>query len=381
MTDEEKGLSETELERYSRHLVIPEIGLAGQAKLKAARVLVIGAGGLGCPVIQYLAAAGVGTIGIVDFDRVDLSNLQRQVIYSTADVGQSKADVAARVALGINPNIVVNARAVEITTTNAEALIAAYDFVIDGSDNFETRYLINDTCVLLNKINIHGAVHRFEGQASVFIPHRGPCYRCVFKRPPVPGTVQNCAEAGVLGVLPGIIGSIQAAECLKLILAMESGLVGKLLLFDATTMTFQNLNVARDPLCIVCGANAANEPGSSSIPDSPNPSLSGSSVDPLELAKQIEQSPAGLVIIDVREKIEFDHSHLNGAVHIALGTLPERLKEVPSTADVVVYCRSGGRSRKAASLLQQSGIKNVRDLRGGLSAWSRQVDPSLSVFV
>jgi molybdopterin/thiamine biosynthesis adenylyltransferase/rhodanese-related sulfurtransferase len=373
-----QALSKAELERYSRHLVIPEIGCAGQSKLKAAKVLVVGAGGLGSPVILYLAAAGIGTIGIVDFDQVDISNLQRQVLYSTEDVGASKVQVAAKRALALNPQIKVVEHNAELSGKNVGHFFESYDVIVDGSDNFETRYMVNDACVLLNKPNVHGAVHRFEGQASLFLPGKGPCYRCVFKEPPAPGSVLNCAQAGVLGVLPGLVGTIQATECLKLVLSIGTTLIGKLLLIDALTMGFQMISVKRDPHCTVCGVN----PTITSLDQIERlasycePIMV---VDPHELEREIKQG-SNIFFIDVRELNEYDYSHLNDATNIPLSSFAERLGELPPAANFVVYCKSGGRSQKAAQLMQQSGILNVRHLEGGLSEWKKQIDASIAIF-
>lgn len=386
----ETSLSEDELNRYSRHLVIPEVGIEGQQKLKRASVLVVGAGGLGSPVIQYLAAAGVGTLGIVDFDEIDKSNLQRQVLFSTADVGRFKADVACERASSLNPEIVVRKHRVKLTGTNLADLFENYSIIVDGSDNFETRYLVNDACVLLDKTNVHGAVHRFDGQVSVFSPGNGPCYRCVFSEPPEPGTVLNCAEAGVLGVLPGIIGTIQAAECIKCILSIGMPLMGRLLLIDALDMSFRTINLKRNPMCTTCGdaseikslQDLAAKHGSVESSCSSNlttPKSDGKQMAAQELAAELAMSDK-LLLIDVREVNEYNHSHLQNAVHLPLSNLSQRLHEIPKEADVVVYCKSGARSLKAAEILQVAGVQRVRNLSGGLSAWSRQVDSSMSVL-
>jgi adenylyltransferase/sulfurtransferase len=373
---EENKLSKLELERYSRHLVIPEVGLEGQEKLKAASVLVIGAGGLGSPVVLYLAAAGVGTIGIVDFDEVDLSNLQRQVLYTTEDVGKSKVRIAYTQALKLNPEIKVVQHEEELNAANVEQIFKLYDVIVDGSDNFETRYLVNDACVLLNKPNVHGAVHRFEGQASVFKTGAGPCYRCVFKEPPAAGTVLNCAQAGVLGVLPGIVGTIQATECLKLILSLGESLTGRLLLIDALEMSFRTIKIKRDPSCTVCGDNPSiTFVGQPLIQNASCQTISF--LDPTELANEFANGKA-ILLVDVREDNEFNYSHLRNAVHIPLGHLAERIVELPAQANIVVYCKSGTRSRKAVELMQLVGMTNVRNLKGGIRAWTKQVDTSMS---
>lgn len=415
-------LSKSELERYSRHLLIPEVGVEGQLKLKRACVLVVGAGGLGSPVIQYLTAAGVGTIGIVDFDTVDKSNLQRQILFSTEDIGSAKSDVASEYARALNPEITIHKHQTKLCGDNIAEIFEQYSIVVDGSDNFETRYLINDACVLLNKVNVHGAVHRFNGQVSVFDPKHGPCYRCVFSEPPESGAFLNCAEAGVLGVLPGIVGTIQATECIKTILSIGTSLLGKLLIVDALDMSFRTINLARNPGCIACGderkitslhdlqvkhtsaesACAANSrarqsdssnqqtcitPQASSSPQTiciPQASSnSQTSIDgalePSDLAG-ILSANSGLFLIDVREVHEYTYSHLNQAINIPLSNLAQRLQEIPKDIDAVVYCKSGARSLKAVAMLRQSGFGRVRHLTGGLSAWSKQIDNSISVL-
>lgn len=384
------SLSNDELDRYSRHLVIPEVGMEGQQKLKRASVLVVGAGGLGSPVIQYLAAAGVGTLGVVDFDTIDKSNLQRQILFSTADVGQFKADVACERASSLNPEIVVLKHAGKLSAANVADLFENYSIIVDGSDNFATRYLVNDACVLLGKTNVHGAVHRFDGQVSVFSPGKGPCYRCVFSEAPEPGAVLNCAEAGVLGVLPGIIGTIQATECIKCILSIGVPLIGKLLLVDALDMSFRTINLKRNPKCTTCGdvpeiksiADLAAKHVSIENSCSPNKAQQkhvGTQLAARELAHELANNDR-LLLIDVREANEYNHSHLNNAIHFPLSNLSQRLHDIPKDANVVVYCKSGARSLKAAEMLQQAGVQSVRNLSGGLSAWSRQVDTSLSVL-
>lgn len=391
----ETNLSEDELNRYSRHLVIPEVGIEGQQKLKRASVLVVGAGGLGSPVIQYLAAAGVGTLGVVDFDEIDKSNLQRQILFSTADVGQFKADVACERASSLNPEIVVRKHRVRLNSENIVELFENYSIIVDGSDNFETRYLVNDACVLLRKTNVHGAVHRFDGQVSVFSP-QGPCYRCVFSEPPEPGAVLNCAEAGVLGVLPGIIGAIQATECIKNILALGSSLVGRLLLVDALDMTFRTISLKRNSECTTCGdASEIKTPGDLAAKHSSLESLCASTqavqnparqqLAAWELAQELANAEKSanseeLLLIDVRELHEYNHSHLHDAVHFPLSSLAQSLHVIPKEANVVVYCKSGARSLKAAEILQEAGVQRVRNLSGGLKAWSSQIDTSISVL-
>lgn len=392
----ETSLSKSELDRYSRHLVIPEVGVEGQKKLKNASVLVVGAGGLGSPIIQYLAAAGVGTLGVVDFDEIDKSNLQRQVLFSTADVGRFKADVACERASSLNPEIVVHKHRTRLTGTNIAEIFENYSVIVDGSDNFETRYLVNDACVFLGKTNVHAAVHRFDGQVSVFSPGNGPCYRCVFSQPPEPGAVQNCAEAGVLGVLPGIIGTIQATECIKVILSIGEPLIGKLLLVDALDMTFRTIKLTRNPLCTTCGdasefrslqdlaaKHAFTE--SACLSNQISQKFVGQELAAQDLANELANidklaKSEKLLLIDVREANEYNHSHLQNAIHYPLSNLSQSLHEIPKGANVVVYCKSGGRSLKAAAMLQEAGVQSVRNLSGGLSAWSRQVDTSMSVL-
>ncbi len=407
-------LSDDELRRYSRHLLIPEVGVEGQLRLKNARVLVIGAGGLGSPVLQYLGAAGVGTIGIVDFDVVDHSNLQRQILFSTSDVGRSKTDVASECLSALNPDIAVIRHNVRLNGANAVEIFNDYSIIVDGSDNFETRYLVNDACVLSGKTNIHAAVHRFNGQVSVFVPHQGPCYRCVFSEPPEPGEFLNCAEAGVLGVLPGIVGTIQATECLKTVLSIGNSLVGKLLLIDALEMSFRTIKLSRDPDCISCGegriiqspddlkarhsntGNSCAALSQQSLSETPTPTpLStpaiatykldsaeplSTEIRPEELQGELQNSSA-VTLIDVREPHEFGYSHLERAINIPLSKFSDRVPEIlTEKKQVVVYCKSGARSQKAVAQLRQAGMINVRNLSGGLSAWSRQVDGSMSVL-
>jgi adenylyltransferase/sulfurtransferase len=379
------ALSGDDLARYSRHLLLPELQAEGQRRIKAARVLCLGAGGLGSPAALYLAAAGVGTIGLVDFDRVDISNLQRQILYGTKDVGRSKLEVARERIHGINPNAEVVSHECRFTSENAPDIIAPYDVVIDGSDNFPTRYLSNDVCVFARKPNIHGSVFRFDGQASVFAPHLGgPCYRCLFPEPPPPGAAPSCAEAGVLGVLPGIIGLVQATEALKLIIGAGETLVGRLLHFDALKMKFREFKLRRDPECAVCGENPTifapidyesfcdgQTAGDTLESDGAVPSLSVQ-----ELKRKMDAGEA-LTLVDVRESWEYDVAQIAGSKLIPLGELEERLTEVPREGIIVVQCHSGVRSEQGARLLQQAGFVNVYNLEGGIEAWSRDVDPTV----
>jgi molybdopterin/thiamine biosynthesis adenylyltransferase/rhodanese-related sulfurtransferase len=378
-------LSKDEILRYSRHLIMPEVGMEGQLKLKQAKVLCIGAGGLGAPLILYLAAAGVGKLGIVDFDAVDFTNLQRQVIHGTSDVGRPKIDSARDTIHDINPNVEVVAHQTRLTSDNALDIFRDYDIVADGTDNFPTRYLVNDACVLLGKPNVYGSIFRFEGQASVFYAKEGPCYRCLYPEPPPPGLVPSCAEGGVLGVLPGIVGSIQALETIKLILGKGEPLVGRLLLFDALAMKFRELKLRKNPDCPVCGANPTvtqlidyeqfcgirgeeyAEP--TRVPE----------ITPIELKKMLEQRKP-FVLIDVREPHEYDICRIPGSHLIPLGEVPRRMHELNSAEEIVVHCRSGARSAKAVEFLMKSGFRKIRNLKGGILAWSDQVDPSVPKY-
>jgi sulfur-carrier protein adenylyltransferase/sulfurtransferase len=378
-------LSSDDLARYSRHLLLPELQAAGQRRIKAARVLCIGAGGLGSPAALYLAAAGVGTIGLVDFDRVDISNLQRQVLYGTKDIGRSKLEAASERIHDANPNVEVVSHASRFTSENAQEVIAPYDVVIDGSDNFPTRYLSNDVCVFARKPNIYGSVFRFEGQASVFAPHLGgPCYRCLFPEPPPPGAAPSCAEAGVLGVLPGIIGLVQATEALKLIVGEGDPLIGRLLLFDALKMKFREFKLRRDPECPVCGEHPTifapidyerfcdtQTAGDDFESDGAVPSVS------VQELKRKMDARERLTLVDVRESWEYDIAQIAGSKLIPLGELEERLAELPREGILVMQCHSGGRSEQGARLLREAGFANVYNLEGGIEAWSRDVDPTV----
>ncbi|MEY2565092.1 MAG: sulfur-carrier protein adenylyltransferase/sulfurtransferase [Verrucomicrobiota bacterium] len=381
----EIALGPDELARYSRHLLLPEVSAEGQRRIKAARILCLGAGGLGSPAALYLAAAGVGTIGLVDFDRVDLSNLQRQVLYGTNDVGTKKSEAARARIQAANPKVEVVLHDCRFTSDNAQEIIAPYDLIIDGSDNFPTRYLSNDVCVFARKPNIYGSVFRFDGQASVFAPHLGgPCYRCLFPEPPPPGAAPSCAEAGVLGVLPGIIGLIQATEALKLILGAGETLVGRLVHFDALKMKFREFKLRRDPECAVCGQNPTI-----SAPIDYEQFCSGPveedavgaddnvpSVSVREL-KQKMDAREPFTLIDVREPWEHDVAKIMGARLIPLGELEDRFTEIPREGIVIVQCHSGVRSEHGAWLLKQAGFENVYNLEGGIDAWSSEVDPTV----
>ena len=369
-------LSLEEMSRYSRHMIIPEVGVEGQKKLKAASVLLIGTGGLGSPLALYLAAAGVGRLGLVDFDVVDATNLQRQVIHHTADVGRSKLDSAAEKIAGINPFVRVDRHQTRLTSANAMEILAGYDVVIDGTDNFPTRYLVNDACVLLGKPNVYGSIFRFEGQASVFHAAVGPCYRCLYPEPPPPGLVPSCAEGGVLGILPGIIGTIQANEAVKLILGLGEPLIGRLLLFDALAMEFRTVRLRKDPRCPVCGENPTvtvpiDYEEFCGLNAEPPPQV------PAMTVRELAEEKDRVLLIDVREPHEEEIARIPGSRLIPLGEVLERVGEIDRTADVVVFCRSGVRSAKAARILLDAGFPRVRNLTGGILAWSEEVDASV----
>ncbi len=377
----DSALSAEERARYSRHLILPEVGLEGQQRLKAASVLVIGAGGLGSPLGLYLAAAGVGRIGLVDFDRVDASNLQRQIIHGTSDIGRPKLDSARDRLQDLNPHVAVEAHPVRLTSANALGIARNYDLVIDGSDNFPTRYLVNDTCVLLGKPYVYGSVFRFEGQVSILATPGDPCYRCLFREPPPPGMVPSCAEGGVLGVLPGLVGVIQAAETIKLLLGIGETLAGRLLLVDALTMRFRTLDLARDPECPACGTRELTqlidyERFCGLPPEPQGMSEHPGDLTPPELAEKIERGD-DFDLIDVRERHEWNLGHIPGARHVPLGTLSEALESLDPAREIVVYCRSGGRSAQAKAHLQAKGFPRARNLLGGILRWSDDVDPSV----
>ena len=380
------ALTREDLARYSRHLILPEVNVDGQRRIKAARVLCIGAGGLGSPAALYLAAAGIGTLGLVDADRVDASNLQRQILYGTDDVGKLKLEQASSRLRELNPAVEIVRHDARLTSANATEIIAPYDLVIDGSDNFPTRYLSNDACVFARKPNIYGSVFRFEGQASVFAPHLGgPCYRCLFPEPPPPGAAPSCAEAGVLGVLPGIIGLIQATEALKLILGAGETLAGRLLHFDALKMKFREFNLRRDPACPVCGdAPTIFEPidyeqfcaGPAEDDDWFAAPQGVPTISVRELKSRLDNKEA-LTLIDVREPYEYEIARIDGSRLIPLGELETRVSELPRTGPLILQCHSGGRSEHATRLLQEAGFENVFNLEGGIDAWSVEVDPAV----
>ena len=375
-------LTPDELQRYHRHLILPEVGDAGQRRLKAARVLLVGAGGLGSPAALYLAAAGVGQLGIIDADDVELSNLQRQVIHGTADISRAKVVSAEHRVRALNPHVEVVAHRARLTSSNAMELLANYDVVVDGSDNFATRYLINDACVLLEKPNVYGSVLRFEGQASVFSSGDGPCYRCLFREPPPPGLVKNCAESGVLGVVPGLIGVIQAAEAIKLITGIGEPLVGRLLLVDALRMQFRTINLAKDPGCVACGRREIT----SLLDYEAFCGISGEEVEraaeadeeitPVALASRLERGDVPL-LLDVREPYEWAIARLPGARLVPLNRLPDALDTLNRSEEIVVYCHHGLRSAAAVEWLREEGFGLARNLAGGIDRWTRDVDRSM----
>ncbi|MFX1251871.1 MAG: molybdopterin-synthase adenylyltransferase MoeB [Promethearchaeota archaeon] len=382
----EGNFSHQEIERYSRHLILPEVGMKGQRKLKEARVLLIGAGGLGSPLILYLAAAGVGTIGIVDFDVVDYSNLQRQIIHSTDDVGKPKLESARKKILAINPDINIKTYDTQLTSENALEIINEFDVVVDGTDNFPTRYLVNDACVLLGKPNVYASIFRFEGQVSVFHAKEGPCYRCLYAEPPPPGLVPSCAEGGVLGVLPGLVGTIQATEVIKLILGIGEPLVGKLLVIDALDMSFRKLKLRKNPECPICGTNPTlkelidyYEFCGVDVDDIPLYS-EGDTILPEELSELLEKG-VPLQLIDVREPHEREISKIPGSVLMPLNRVTEMANALDKDQLTVVYCKSGVRSANAIiQLKQQLKFTKILNLAGGVNGWAKKVDPSIPVY-
>ena len=375
-------LSRDEIFRYSRHLIIPDVAMDGQLRLRNARVLLIGAGGLGAPNAMYLAAAGVGHLGLVDFDVVDASNLQRQVIHGTSDVGRPKLESARDTIREINPSVEVTLHETRLTSENARELIRQYDLVVDGSDNFPTRYLVNDACVLEGKPYVWGSIYRFDGQLSVFWAEHGPCYRCLYPEPPPPGMVPSCAEGGVLGVLCGTVGSLQANEAIKLITGIGDPLVGRLLIYDALELSFKDIRVRKDPECAVCGKNPTitdlidYEEFCGTVSDEAQRAVAGSTLTAPQLKELLDRGER-LALIDVREPAEWQINRLPGAKLIPLGELPNRLAELPQTEPVVLYCKSGVRSAEALALVKQSGFANARHLGGGIASWARTVDPEM----
>ncbi len=371
-------LSHEELLRYSRHLTLPDVGLAGQSKLKDARVLLIGAGGLGSPAALYLAAAGVGTLGLVDFDLVDRSNLQRQILHGTSGIGTAKTESARERLRDVNPHVQVEAFAEKLTSANALHLLRKFDVVVDGSDNFPTRYLVNDACVLLGKPDVYGAVFRFDGQVSVFSARDGPCYRCLYAEPPPPDLVPSCAEGGVLGVLPGIIGSLQALETIKLILGIGEPLIGRLVLFDGRRLQFREMALEKDPDCPVCGGRPTitsliDYEAFCGMGEGGSGKGEGVEISARQLQQERTRSPS-LLLLDVRDAREAEIASIAGAKLIPLRELPGRLTELPATATIVTHCHHGPRSLKAREILKGAGFADVRSLAGGIDAWSREVD-------
>ena len=377
-------LNNDEVLRYSRHLIMPEVGMEGQLKLKAAKVLCIGAGGLGSPLALYLAAAGVGTLGMVDFDVVDYTNLQRQIIHSSADVGRKKLESAAEKLKAINPFLDIRPFETRLDSSNALELFREFDMVVDGTDNFPTRYLVNDACVLTGKPNVYGSIFRFEGQASVFATKQGPCYRCLYPEPPPPGLVPSCAEGGVLGILPGLVGIIQATEAIKLILGKGDPLIGRLLLVDALGMKFRELKLRKNPDCPACGTHPTvtklidynqfcgirgeEAPVTTNVP----------AIEPEELKRRLDAGEE-IFVLDVREPHEYQICNINGYL-LPLGDLPKRVNELDSSREIVAHCRSGVRSAKAVDFLRQAGFKKVKNLTGGILAWADKVDPKMPKY-
>jgi len=380
-------LSNEQIRRFSRHLILPEVGLAGQKKICGTSVLCIGAGGLGSPIAMYLAAAGVGKLGILDFDTVDFSNLQRQILHGTADVGRPKTESARDTIKDINPDTEVVIHNERITSENALDIIRPYDIVVDGTDNFPTRYLTNDACVLLKKPNVYGSIFRFEGQASVFAPHLGgPCYRCLYPEPPPPGMVPSCAEGGVLGVLPGIVGCIQTTEILKLALGQGTPLIGRLLLFNALDMKFRELKLRRDPECPVCGDHPTikelidYEMFCGVQPEEPSSSANPDEVSVQEMKKALENPGMGIRVIDVREPDEYEICHVSGVPQIPLSVLGQRFTELDPNQQLYIHCKSGVRSMKALNFLREQGFKYVKSVRGGILAWADEIDSNIAKY-
>jgi sulfur-carrier protein adenylyltransferase/sulfurtransferase len=392
-------LTNDDIARYSRHLILPEVGMEGQCKLKAAKVLLVGTGGLGAPLAFYLAAAGVGTLGLVDFDVVDASNLHRQIIHSTRDIGRSKLDSAEEKLLALNPDLKVVKFETMLSSANAMEILSGFDMVADGTDNFPTRYLVNDACVLSGKPNIYGSIFRFEGQASVFATEKGPCYRCLYPEPPPPGLVPSCAEGGVLGILPGLVGIIQATEVIKLILGKGDPLIGRLLLVDSLGMRFRELKLRKNPECPACGTHptvtklidyeqfcgiqppakeSASMGSAPAVPGLPVLDNGVPQIGPEEL-KRRRDAGEPVFLLDVREPHEAQIASIGGHL-IPLNDLPQRIGELDRESNIVVHCKSGGRSQRAAEFLQQNGFKHIENLAGGITAWSDRVDPKLPKY-
>ena len=377
-------LSRDDIRRYARHIMLPEVGLEGQKKICSARVLCIGAGGLGSPIAMYLAAAGIGRLGIVDFDVVDDSNLQRQVLHGAADVGRPKTDSAQETICRLNPGVKVIQHRERLTSANALDIIQSYDIVVDGTDNFPTRYLVNDACVLLKKPNIYGSIFRFEGQASVFAPHLGaPCYRCLYPEPPPPGSVPSCAEGGVLGVLPGVIGCIQATEILKLVAGIGTSLLGRLLVYDALEMKFRELRLRRDPQCPICSDKPTitrlidYDQFCGAPPQAEAPPMHPDEVSIQDMKRALSDSALGIKVVDIREPSEYAAAHIPGVMFLPLSEMQLRLDELDPSQAYYIHCRSGGRSMKLVQFLKQNGFKNVKSVAGGIHAWADQIDPAM----
>jgi adenylyltransferase/sulfurtransferase len=380
----EVSLSKDEILRYSRHLIMPEVGMDGQLKLKKASVLLVGAGGLGAPLGMYLAAAGIGKIGLVDFDVVDFTNLQRQIIHGTSDVGKRKIESAFETMADINPYVELVGHETALSSDNAMEIFKDYDIIVDGTDNFPTRYLVNDACVLLNKPNVYGSIFRFEGQATVFAYEGGPCYRCLYPEPPPPGLVPSCAEGGVLGILPGVIGLIQATETVKLILGIGQTLVGRLMLYDALNMKFRELKLRKNPDCPACGKNPTitelidYEEFCGIRGEEAPAEVTTDEIEVEELKKRLDRGD-DIYVLDVREPHEYDICNIGGHL-IPLGELPNRVNELDTSKEIIAHCRSGVRSAKAVNFLRQAGFKKVHNLAGGILAWADRVDPSMPKY-
>ena len=374
-------LTSGEISRYGRHIIMPEVGMEGQRKLKSSSVLIIGAGGLGTPAATYLTAAGVGRLGVVDFDTIERSNLHRQVLYSEQDVGRSKAEVAKERLQRVNPNVKIDLYKVKLDSSNALEILKGYDLILDGTDNFPTRYLVNDACVLLGKPNVYASIFRFEGQASVFYAKEGPCYRCLYPEPPPPGLVPSCAEGGVLGVLPGIMGSIQAGQAITMLLGKGDPLIGRLLLFNALDMKFKELKLKKNPECPVCGLH----PTVKKLIDYEAFCGIGQEISPeleitVQTLKQWQDQKKDILTLDVREPFEYEICHLNDAKLIPIGKLPERVNELNTADQIVVYCHTGVRSAQAVKFLNDLGFKKAKNLKGGIKAWAEEIDPSVQAY-
>jgi adenylyltransferase/sulfurtransferase len=382
------SLNQQQLLRYSRQTMLPEVGIDGQKKIRAARVLCVGAGGLGSPAALYLAAAGVGALGVADYDKVDVTNLQRQILHSTADIGRPKVESACERLRALNPNVEVIPYPEQLTSSNALKIVASYDVVVDGTDNFPARYLVNDACVFLGKPYVYGSVFRFEGQASVLAPHlEAPCYRCLFPEPPPPGAAPSCAEAGVLGVLPGLVGMIQATETLKLLLGIGSPLLNRLLRVDALEMSFRHVRVKRDLNCPICGTNPTITRLVDCVPScsiahpssAPNP-MHPDEVTVQDMKRALDNPSLGIKVIDVREPDEYQIAHVQGVPLLPLSSLPKRVSDLDPAQSYYIHCKAGGRSLKAVEFLRGAGFKSVKSVKGGILAWSKEIDASVPQY-